>query len=736
MRRIIYILLMIALVLLLSACTQFSEIEKQETDSSSLESVENEKEPTNIVKYQMKQLDINSVIGTETVLKYFSDKSLLMILHQTAVSEGSEETVTKLVLYDINDGKTKEIVEMSEVIDTVTRKTQGERMLQADTTLGGNIYLLVSRRDGEEQSKELVKINTVGKEEWKIDFSKKEVKILGVFKEDLIAQIGGEIVLISEDGQTKSRIPAEELKYLIKTVVDEEGNCWVIHNKEDYLYAWEMVAVDWGEEQISNPLQMNFRREYTSAMSRTDKKNHVYLWNSEGIVQWNVETGEIENCVDFVNCGYIGNVEEIVYLDEQRFIAKAWTNQGEMALYLLQPKEEVSENNSFVIGCMDASEIMEEILIFAENHPEVQIEVREYSKYGSDRAVAILNSEMAIGNGPDVFLFGDGNKKMPLDGLIENGYLVDLYEFIDKDINREEYLTNIFEAYAVQGKLYEMPLYFRIKGYAAKERIAGNEELSLQDWTEILKNYPESTLFPGDFKRDDLLEELISSEMFWNREEKTCNFDSEEFIEYLEWAKKLPKEVDYLNETNIWPNQRIDKILLTSVYLMDFRDIQRTYEVTYGEDVIFTGFPGMGGAMFSREGIRIGINSQSGKQDLAWQFVKGFLSEEYQNKIAKKRYFPINKSVLQQVAEQATISWGEWESTYKLDGKEYKLSPITKEHADKAISFIETIKKVEAYDYQIEQIIREECEYFFEGQKTAEQVAKILQSRIQLMLLE
>ena len=65
-----------------------------------------------------------------------------------------------------------------------------------------------------------------------------------------------------------------------------------------------------------------------------------------------------------------------------------------------------------------------------------------------------------------------------------------------------------------------------------------------------------------------------------------------------------------------------------------------------------------------------------------------------------------------------------------VSGKELKLQPLTQEEVDEFYDYAVSIDTYEGLDMQVSDIILEEASAFFAGQKTAEQVAEIVQNRV------
>ena len=77
-----------------------------------------------------------------------------------------------------------------------------------------------------------------------------------------------------------------------------------------------------------------------------------------------------------------------------------------------------------------------------------------------------------------------------------------------------------------------------------------------------------------------------------------------------------------------------------------------------------------------------------------------------------------------------------YEDTMYINNEEVKLPNLTQEQVDDYISFVESVNKPNYYNEAIQNIISEEAAAFYEGQKSAEDVANIIQSRVQIYVNE
>ena len=78
----------------------------------------------------------------------------------------------------------------------------------------------------------------------------------------------------------------------------------------------------------------------------------------------------------------------------------------------------------------------------------------------------------------------------------------------------------------------------------------------------------------------------------------------------------------------------------------------------------------------------------------------------------------------------------EYDDTFELNGEQITLEPLSQAQVDQIVAFIETVNQSSYYDEDVMNIISEEAASFFHGRKSAAEVAKVIQSRVQIYVDE
>ncbi len=337
----------------------------------------------------------------------------------------------------------------------------------------------------------------------------------------------------------------------------------------------------------------------------------------------------------------------------------------------------------------------------------------------------VIQSILA-GDPPDLVVTSD---YVSMQNIAAKGGFADLYKFIDSDpdLSREDFLPNVLSLNEYDGRLCMIPHGFSIQTMVAKSKwTAGAGE----NWTSAQMNaaiaqMPAGMAFDSDYTDSENFMWgyfFFYSSSYIDYENRKCSFDSPEFITMLKLMKNGPfgKYVDVdqlLDEGREDEYMKLkeeavmrDESLVTGGF-GDYSSYKEMTEMFGDEPFTIVGSPsenGKGGAMHF--GYTFGIIDGSEVADSAWEAVKFFLSDRLQ-KSASQNGFGGN-----------------------LDGN----SVLVKYQSgdSRFDDYVRSIGKTATYDYKIFDIIQEESAAFLAGEKSAEQVAQIIQSRVSILISE
>ncbi len=329
------------------------------------------------------------------------------------------------------------------------------------------------------------------------------------------------------------------------------------------------------------------------------------------------------------------------------------------------------------------------------------------------------------------------------DILSEKGAFVDLYTFLDGDfgIRRTELNTQVLEIHENDGKLYQMPLYFGIETMSGKSAYVGTKE----NWTldELITHWekmPEGAFFCDNTNQWLVYFSLVRSNLgaFVDYKSGTCSLDSPEFIKLLEFCNQFPKTKDKIQPD--W-----DTIyFLQSCSFNGFDEFHRYTD----EDTVFVGYPsenGLGSFVDTlRKRYSICAKAHPAVQEGAWEFFSYMLNEDVQannNAIHEsndiEEYgFPVNNTAFERMAKEQLDYQGE-SRIVTAGGREYDLGYLTQAEYEQLLTLIGSLNRMNSpIDKAANTIIENEVKALFDGERTAEEVAKAIQGRMEIMISE
>ena len=345
--------------------------------------------------------------------------------------------------------------------------------------------------------------------------------------------------------------------------------------------------------------------------------------------------------------------------------------------------------------------------------------VTELFDHSAEGAGDLLRARIAAGAGPDIFaLYNDSE----LESLNPEVVYEDLYPYLDadKDYGREDIFTSLLKAMEHRGRLYSMPYDFMIHTFCTAAGLSLTPQMTLEDFAGAAENTGQA-LFPTWASRDGIWEWLSECSLgsFINENDYTCNFVDPGFICILEVCKGIPASGAEPNDDGslLRPDQVSSLIHIATLGKM------------FGDDYVFCGCPdGAGGGHYFEIGVRYSMAAGSENKEGAWQFIREVMSPR--NDMYSFEYLPASIDMFDTMVNLAL--------TEGLNYPDYLKNPVTiSEHdAQRLRALIEETHFLPGKYPEIPRIMNEEVQKFFAGERSAEDTAAIIQSRVSIFLSE
>lgn len=528
----------------------------------------------------------------------------------------------------------------------------------------------------------------------------------------------------------------EESGHSVGLYRNESGEVFCIGDKQTIgarntvLRRLDAAAGDFAETWEGLPAQVD--------LACFDGEDTILISSDNALYRYHMTDQSREVVLNWLNMSMAGsNLELLASFPDGRIMAlnkqydrERDEQQMELAVLTRVPASETAQKTAVTFGTLKVDYyISEQILAFNRSNEACQIQVKEYGDDETGRMQ--LRADLLSGKGPDILDLD----AVSSEAAIARGLLTDLYPLMEQcpDTDKADFLPSVLSIYERDGRLYGIVPGFMIDSLMGKVSVVGEQTgWTVSDVQALCQSRPGTQLIRAT-SREDVMRMMLSMGMedFIDWSSGVCSFDSEEFMSLLEFCSMLPpaEEADY--EDDFMERLASGQLLLTEMHTYDVASYQLHAAFFAGEPVNCIGYPspdGRGTLLEPRYSLAI-LEACPHKQE-AWEFISWLLADEFQS--SAWGYLPVRESSLQEVFDKAM----ETESHYSYNSLSFELPAATPEDIAAVRRMIDTGKGASMADGRLLQIVEEEAAAYFAGQKTAEDVAKIIQSRAQLYVDE
>lgn len=575
---------------------------------------------------------------------------------------------------------------------------------------------------------------------------------------------------------------------LFKTEKSDAENCYiynVVRSGDGKMYA--MIQEYGGEKSKTSLKQIDPAVKGYGTVYDISKNNFnniyngsseydVYVDKNGSLFGYDFETGKETEIINWTTCGINSDyTQNIDILSDGRIVASGYdytslNSRTVLSVMRKLDESEVKDKKVLTLYCWGLDWSLKSKLVeFNKTSDKYIVSVTDYSQYNdysSDDESAYtagatkLNNDLIAGKIPDILML-DGSV-LSVKNYAAKGLLADLDSLLEKDpdLKREDFVENVLKHSEVDGKLYSIMPYFNIMTMYGKKSNVGDEPgWTFDELYDALDKLPDGAKVMNNMTKKNTLQwfTYMNMDSFVNWETGECKFNSDDFINILEFANKFETEINY--DKVDWQEQQLDmskdRCLIESAYIGNYKSVSEL-EAMAGGEITYIGFPnsnGTNGACIMGNS-ELAISSKSKNKDAAWEVIKYLLpkvepegTDSDKNPFSESDYygFPIIKACLEQKAKKAmepqyyTDENGKQqivENSYSVNGIEIKQKPCTQADIDKINSLIDNAAIVVRYDQSIDKIIEEESAAFFSGQKTAKEAADMIQNRVNIYINE
>ncbi len=573
-------------------------------------------------------------------------------------------------------------------------------------------------------------------------------------------------IVYDQGGNRKNEIEyGSAVNWVYSSCIGQDGNLYICYSANDNsTYATKLARVDLTSgkvEEVSGAINL-FEAD---AMTNIDGSRFL-VSGSESMFIVDISDGSSEKALDWLTCDINGRyVNSVAVAEGDNFyvVINDWENNMTDFVKVNKVKSsEVAEKKEIVLGTLYSdSSITSSVIKFNKNNPEYHISIKTYydmssiSESAYSDALTAMNNDILTDDCPDIIDLSS----LHIPALAQKGLLEDLNTYLDTSdkIRKDDILDSVVDGYTYDGKLVGIPNKIYVNTLIGSVSDVGTaDSWTMSEMMDVVKQHPDSQIIDYATK-SRMLQILVSydQDSFIDWENGTCNFNNQDFIDVLEFCNTLPDDDD----DSVWDDDdttpvkiKKGKLLFATVSITEPESIQE-YQSYFTGESNFIGFPSNDGCGAFMDAFGLyGITSKSDVKEGAWAFIETALTEADPNgyyygisplksvieeRIAKDQEvsyamdengeYLVDENGEKVVEGTSSISYGDWEYTYH---------PVTDEEADLFRKIVNNAKPSQTSDSKLFDIILEEASAYFSGQKTPEDVAAIIQSRINIYINE
>ncbi|MCM1025476.1 MAG: ABC transporter substrate-binding protein [Roseburia sp.] len=522
--------------------------------------------------------------------------------------------------------------------------------------------------------------------------------------------------------QTPFRMPQGELVFPVE--IREERSTWLLWLDAE-AKTFRTLAVLEGE-QVSRFYGIQGNDLYYASLNL-------------GIVKWDIASGERTLVFSFDE-NSVSTIQENMLVLRQgqppvfRMYGTVNDREEDWLTALSAQKPEDKDATRIVSLLGDTSCVKNASALASRSNPGLSFSYETCAESEKEDFRTRILADMIAGKGPDVLYVSLADmRRMQREGL-----LADLGEILSKEL-QDQVLPGILEQGTVDGVLTGLAPETSIQTVVTLKSVWDQDTWSLEDIIALLDTGKfTGVLCQGEtpFAPQAVLHRMttfgLQDGSLLDPETRQSFFDSDLFLKILKIAREYGAADPMGTTTFLGVGGSLGNCAVSSLEAFDLLSAQ------YGDELNRVGFPTKGscGSYLSSDGVLV-VNRNAKNSAAVAAYLECVLSDEIQYPILNweiedsVRKISLKDLVIWETEDGPTASWQKSQTVIPLTLREDGTT-VLNEYKD----FLESCVPAPAECDDILTVVWEEAQSYIEGGKSAEDVAWIIQNKIQLYLDE
>ena len=380
---------------------------------------------------------------------------------------------------------------------------------------------------------------------------------------------------------------------------------------------------------------------------------------------------------------------------------------------------------------------------FKASHPDITIEINDYSKFGSE-AITKLNLDISTGNIGDILVAG---KYTDVNNLINKDLLWNLEEAAGFEELKNSIMPCIFETVKQDNGVYSLFPEFTINCYVSKSDILNEQMWDKENILSTLDSFiaDKKNLF-GEYSKsymEDIFISLINDDI----QNNNAKFEEDFYINLLDKFYRLCEIENF--SSDIYSddyNYRNNNIICKKEIIMNFDGFYTIEKGIFNSELSFLGIPTKLNTIDYSVSTEFSIFNSCKNKKEAWEFISYYFTDEYQTNLCYEAMsFPVNQKAIDRMYEMTLMhsyvnsngeNLGNKKNICVLNQSEIDIGIPQNEDMSKYMDLLTSIHTIGRRNYSVYKIILSTFDDFWNQKLTSEEAYSSIISSLLLYLSE